>query len=204
MDQLISRISGAVSKVKETCSEQKRRWRGECSKENQKIGVGKDGQLMGVSWNHVREMDLITTAKSKSKRTGRPEYSDPVHKYGIKSERKGTWDKDVKGRGWLKLNTPQTERFQYNMAKANEIELAVEKKSQMMSDRKEVYLTPQEDLNGHVKLNELSSGGKFVFGRSGSKWGKGEHFQDVIGLDFYHGSEGRYFSFSSNFSQSQT
>jgi hypothetical protein len=140
----------------------------------------KDGQLIGVSWNHVREMDLISTAKPRRDRSevlGNREFD-------IYSANKGS-------RHVTRVRTPRTERFQYNMAKMNEIDLAVEKKSQMKSGCKDIFRTPHGEIGKNVRLNELSSGGKFVFGRSGSKWDKGENFKDVAGLDFYEGSEGK-------------
>ena len=166
MDQLISRISGAV-RARETRPA-----------ETHPVDLGLlPGDSTRHPWTRDLNMDLNTT-KSKNKK---PKQGEAGRTPGTRRFDSG----GKKGGAWVRVHTPRTERFQYNMAKTNEIDLAVGRKSQRVSGRKEAFLTPR------VKLNELSSGGKFVFGRSGSKWGRGEHFQDIVGLDFYHGSEGR-------------
>jgi len=174
MNQLISRISSSVNTFYKN------------NKSNESIQQEyqeKNGQLIGVSWNNVKEMDLISTAKP---RRGRLEIMNKENQFNVYSATKGN------DHHMSRMRTPRTERFQYNMAKMNEIDLAVEKKSQMKSGRKDIFRTPHGEIGKNVRLNELSSGGKFVFGRSGSKWDKGENFKDVVGLDFYEGSESKY------------
>ena len=73
------------------------------------------------------------------------------------------------------------------MAKTNEIELAVEKKSRMVSACKK----EEEEDGKNVRLNELSFGGKYVYGRSGSKWDRGENFKDLAELNLFQGEQGR-------------
>ena len=178
MTQLISRISTSVSTFYSNESKQKQVSRSSHPSDMFGRSQDRNGQLVGVSWNQMREMQLATTAKSKRK-------GDCYRWVG--SEGKS----HMKDGRWLSVHTPQTERFQYNMAKTNEIDLAVEKKSQMMSDRKEIFLTPHGEVGNNVELNELSSGGKYVYGKSGSKWNRGENFQDVVRMDFYQGSESK-------------
>ena len=105
----------------------------------------------------------------------------PMHDFRL-SERKY-----ARENGADKLKTPQTERFQYSMAKTNEIELAVEKKSRMVSACKK----EEEEDGKNVRLNELSFGGKYVYGRSGSKWDRGENFKDLAELNLFQGEQGR-------------
>lgn len=178
MTQLISRISSSVTNHYHHKSP---------VKEFQLLGSEngyreKNGQIIGVSWNKLHKMDMISAGKS---RRGRPNFSDPVHAFRIVSERK-----EPRGPR-THVKTPHTERFQYKLAKTNEIDLAIEKKSQRKSERKDIYRTPHGQIGKNVRFNELSSGGKYVFGRSGSKWDRGENFEDVVELDFYEKSKGR-------------
>lgn len=178
MTQLISRISSSVSN----------HYRRESpAKDEPPLSFEngyreKNGQIIGVSWNKLHKIDMISAGKSKHNRAN---FSDPVHAFRIVSERKESRNPRIH------VKTPQTERFQYKLAKTNEIDLAIEKKSQRKSERKDVFRTPHGQIGKNVRFNELSSGGKYVFGRSGSKWDRGENFEDVVGLDFYEKSEGR-------------
>lgn len=175
--QLISRISESVASRRRAASPPPDR-------RGAPLGGFREntGQLIGVSWTQLKDFDRLSAAKPLR---GRGNLSDPVHAFRIGSERKAR-------RGAReRLKTPRTERFQYKLAKANEIDLAAEKKSQRQSGCKDVFRTPLGANGKRVRLNELSSGGKFVFGRSGSKWDRGENFEDVVGLDFYEDSGGR-------------
>lgn len=142
----------------------------------------RNGQLFNMTWEHKTKLDLASTIKGKQKE---------ISRNLISGQKKSIEMSCMKGgEHWQSLRTPQTKRYRYSMSKTNEIDLAAEKKIQLISNRKEEFKTPLGMKGKDVKLNELSSAGKFVFGRSGSKWDKGENFRDVRLMDFYEGSEG--------------
>ena len=181
MTQLISRISTSVSEFYKPISSDKKITPSEPITE---LGQGyqdRNGQLIGVSWSNFRKMNLFTSSKQP-----RGKFSDPVHDFGLISERKCNRDTEREGR----IKTPQTERFRYSMAKTNEIDLAVEKKSQMVSACKEEQKVLEES-GKNVRLNELSFGGKYVYGRSGSKWDRGENFKDLAELNLFENYESK-------------
>ena len=175
MTKLLSRISTSVSTFYEDSSSVKK---ADPSEPTTELGQGyqdRNGQIIGGSWNHVRKMNLFTSSKPPRQ---------PMHDFRL-SERKCITNSEAD----LRMKTPQTERFQYSMAKTNEIELAVEKKSQMVSACKKESQILEDGKN--VKLNELSFGGKYVYGRSGSKWDRGEKFKDLADLNLLQGSDGK-------------
>lgn len=139
-----------------------------------------NGQLFGVSWENIKLMNEGSDDKKLVK-----DLADCSYKNTIDGNRNES--KDNRGRV---VHTPQTKRYQYSMTKANEIDLAVDKKIQIISDRKEKMKSPLAEQGKKVRINELSHGGKFVFGRSGSKWDKGEKFPEIWTNDIYEGSEG--------------
>ena len=134
------------------------------------------GQIFNMDWEQLQEKNIQTTVKAKYK----------LHQYQSSDEniqmiQNSAFKGDLIPKS---LQTPQTKRYRYNMGKANAINLAADKKYGN-ADSKEIYDLPQSD----VKVNELSSAGKFVFGRSGFKWGKGDNFPDVQKIKFYESSE---------------
>lgn len=139
----------------------------------------KSGQLFGMNWEQLQKRNLLTTVKSKQKNNKSQKIKNSfqmIHNSALKGEIPPN-----------SQQTPQTKRYRYNMGKANAISLAVDKKHQNL-EIKDQYEMQQSD----IKLNELSSGGKFVFGRSGCKWDKGENFPDIQQINFYESSKKKH------------
>lgn len=116
-------------------------------------------------WAEVHQRDMTSTIKSK------PQISNQK---AAQISPEGVFPSDLK--------TPQTKRYHYSIAKTNEVGF---------SGRLDRANGPKELTVGkNVRINEIKEGKRYVFGRSGCKWGNGEQFHDVLMKDFYEGAEG--------------
>ena len=122
-------------------------------------------KLFATPWAEVHHRDIAMTIKSREI----PSHSGQTH---ISPE----------GISAADLKTPRTKRYQYSIAKTNEVGF---------SGRIDRTNEPKElTIGKNVRINEIKEGKRYVYGRSGCKWGNGEQFWDVQMKDFYEGAEG--------------
>ena len=134
------------------------------SVKNQNVLRASD-KLFETHWAEVHHRDVAVTIKSKENCSYPGE--SQISPEGISA---------------ADLKTPRTKRYQYSIAKTNEVGF---------SGRIDRTNEPKElTIGKNVKINEIKEGKRYVYGRSGCKWGNGEHFRDVQMKDFYEGAEG--------------